>query len=101
MSLAADLVLDARLKAGLSQRQVARRAGTSQSAVARYETGRTEPSFAVVERLVAACGFEMRITLAEPDDSVARAAAVFAALTPADRLRSAANWSRLRGRATR
>lgn len=96
MGLAADLVLDARLRAGLSQRELARRAGTSQSAVVRYETGATEPSFAVVERLLAACGLEMRITLAEPDDSVERTAAALAGLSPEGRLRTAANWERLR-----
>ena len=65
--------------------------------MARYEGARTEPTFAVVERLLAACGFEMRITLAEPDDSAVRTAAAFAALAPAARLQTSANWSRLRG----
>jgi len=58
------LVTDARLRAGLSQRELATRAGTSQSAVARIESGAVRPSFDTARRLVAACGFDLRVTLA-------------------------------------
>lgn len=37
------LLRDARTSAGLTQRQLAERAGTAQSAVARYETARALP----------------------------------------------------------
>lgn len=57
-------VADARNRAGLSQRELAQRAGTSQSAIARIESGAVSPSFATVRRLVAACGFELRLSLA-------------------------------------
>jgi len=59
----ADLVVDARLRAGLSQRELARRAGTSQSAIARIEGRAVRPSLATVRRLAAACGFELRLSL--------------------------------------
>lgn len=58
------MVSDARTRAGLSQRELAQRAGTSQSAIARIESGAVSPSFATVRRLVEACGFELRLSLA-------------------------------------
>lgn len=59
----AAIVTDARLRAGLSQRELAQRAGTSQSAVARIESGAVSPSLETVRRLVGACGFELRLSL--------------------------------------
>ena len=53
----------ARTRAGLSQRELARRAGTAQSVVARIEAGLTDPSTGTIERLVAAAGFEIRTEL--------------------------------------
>lgn len=50
----------ARLKAGLSQGELAIRAGTSQSAVSRYEQGRTIPGPRTTARLVGACQSGMR-----------------------------------------
>jgi predicted nucleotidyltransferase/DNA-binding XRE family transcriptional regulator len=46
----------ARDRAGLSQTELAAMAGTSQSAIARYETGAAAPSVATLERLLATCG---------------------------------------------
>jgi predicted nucleotidyltransferase/DNA-binding XRE family transcriptional regulator len=46
----------ARLRAGLSQAELAARARTSQPAVARYESGRAVPSVATLERLLAVTG---------------------------------------------
>ena len=50
----------ARLGAGLSQAEVARRAGTSQPAINRYEKGRTVPTLKTTERLLAACHAKLR-----------------------------------------
>lgn len=50
------LIRDARKRATLSQAGLAARAKTSQSAVARYESGVTMPSLPTLERLLAACG---------------------------------------------
>ena len=57
------VVSDARVRAGLSQRELAQRAGTSQSAIARTENGAVSPSLETLRRLVAACGFELRLSL--------------------------------------
>lgn len=59
---------EARRRAGLTQAELAARAGTTQSAVARLESGRTSPSYDTVLRLVGLCGFTPDIHL-EPDDA--------------------------------
>jgi transcriptional regulator with XRE-family HTH domain len=72
-----DLVKEARRRAGLTQRQLAERAGTTQSAIARLETGQTNPSFDLVVRLIEACGFRLDVFLDPYDDSdLAQAEAV-------------------------
>jgi len=50
-TVAAGLVLLARQKAGLSQRELAERAGVAQSEIARIETGRREPSIPTLQRI--------------------------------------------------
>ena len=59
----AQLVTTARQQAGLTQQQLAERAGTSQPAVARLERGAGSPTLATVQRLVGAAGFDLRIEL--------------------------------------
>lgn len=44
-----------RLAAGISQRELARRAGTSSATIHRYESGRVDPSVGTVNRLLRAC----------------------------------------------
>jgi uncharacterized protein len=61
----AELLREARADAGLTQRELARRARTSQAAIARYETGVATPSIATLRRLLAAAGRELVIS-AEP-----------------------------------
>jgi transcriptional regulator with XRE-family HTH domain len=63
------LVREARLRAGLTQQQLAERSGTTQSAIARIERGTTEPSYERVQRLIEACGFELVPRIAASDDS--------------------------------
>ena len=66
MSCAGAIIRSARLHAGLSLRELARRAKTSHATLSRYEDGTIEPSMSVVERVVDACGLEMRVLLTEP-----------------------------------
>ncbi len=51
----------ARERAGLSQRQLAERAGTSQATLSAYEHGRKQPSVATFERLLAAAGVALTV----------------------------------------
>jgi uncharacterized protein len=56
----------------LSQTDLATRAGTSQPALARYETGAALPTLPTLERLLAACGrrLEIHTPPAQPSASV-------------------------------
>ncbi len=53
----------ARSRAGLTQSDLAARAGVSQSVVSAYESSRREPSFETLRRLIMATGFDLDITL--------------------------------------
>lgn len=65
---AAQIIREARLKAGLTQSQLAERLGRERAQVARWETGGQEPSFENVVALVEACGFALTTEIAERDD---------------------------------
>ena len=57
----ARAIISARVGAGLTQEQLARRMHTTQSVIARLEGGRTRPSTKTLERLAAATGTRLRI----------------------------------------
>lgn len=61
----ASLLRDVRMGAGMTQRELARAANTSQSAIARYESAQVLPDLRTVSRLVRACGRSLRIELVE------------------------------------
>ncbi len=67
MSQAADLLREARSRARLSQAEVARRSGTSQAAVARYEAGQVSPAASTLERMLEACGYRLGLRPADPE----------------------------------
>lgn len=56
---AADILRAARAHAGLTQRALAERAGVPQPTVAAIETGKQDPRFRTLERLIRACGQEL------------------------------------------
>jgi uncharacterized protein len=58
---AAEVIRRAREAAGLSKRELARRAGTSAAAIVAYETGEREPSFRTLRRLVRAAGYDSEL----------------------------------------
>jgi ribosome-binding protein aMBF1 (putative translation factor) len=59
----AQMVIGARAHADISQAELAQRMGTSQSAIARLESGRIKPSTRTLEKLAAATGMRLRIVL--------------------------------------
>lgn len=96
--LSSTILLDARGRARLSQRQLAERARTAQSVVARIELGETRPTTETLERLVNAAGFELAISLrprAVLDRQVLEDVPRILRLSPEDRLREVANIGRL------
>jgi transcriptional regulator with XRE-family HTH domain len=66
--LAGALLKRARTQAGLSQRDLAARAGTGQSAIAAYESGARQPSLPTLLRLLDAAGLDLRTHLAPIDE---------------------------------
>lgn len=68
--MAADLLVEARKRAGLTQRELAERAGTTQSSIARWESARTEPSFEKVVHLIRLCGFVLNVQIEAYDDGL-------------------------------
>src|ERR1700681_3438653 len=90
------LLQSARGRAGMTQRQLARKARTAQSVVARIELGETSPSWSTLVRLLKAAGFSLSATVRrigiDPQllDDVPR----ILALTPEQRLQEVAQVSR-------
>jgi len=64
-----DLIREARRRVGWTQAQLAAKAGTTQSAIARLESGRTSPSFDDVIRYLRLMGLDLDLMLVERDDS--------------------------------
>jgi transcriptional regulator with XRE-family HTH domain len=60
----ASLIRHARQDAGITQLQMADRAGTAQPAVAAYESGARTPTLATLERLLDACEHNLEVTAA-------------------------------------
>ena len=93
---ASKLLQAARERAQLSQRQLASKARTAQSVVARIELGETSPSWSTLVRLLRAAGFSLSADLQrigiDPQllDDVPR----ILALSPEERLREVAQVSR-------
>lgn len=79
---AGNLIKIARAEAGLSQRELAKRAGTSQATLSAYEAGRKSPTLETLARVIRAAGMDLRITLAPLDPHDEWLAAYEAALPP-------------------
>ncbi len=60
---AGQLIVEARKRAEITQTELASRMGTHQSVVARWETGRTQPTLETVVRAVEAAGLELNVTI--------------------------------------
>ena len=64
----AQIIREARLKAGLTQAELAERLRRDRAQVARWETGGQEPSFENLRAVVEACGFVLKLEIAEHED---------------------------------
>jgi transcriptional regulator with XRE-family HTH domain len=67
-TVAGSIILAARLKAELTQQQLADRLGVTQPVVAAYESGRRQPTVQTLMRIVSAAGFDLRLVLAPHED---------------------------------
>ena len=96
--LSASLIVEARRRAGLSQRELALRLGKRQAEIARWERGHVTPSLERLREVVAACGLELTVGLAAADDSYAEPITAALKLPASERLaRSMAAADRGRG----
>lgn len=80
----------------MTQRELARRAKTAQSVVARIELSETSPSWATLTRLLKAAGFELTTALRQitVDPAMLDDVPRILALTPEERLREVGAVSR-------
>src|SRR5207247_1376319 len=65
----ADLIREARLRAGLTQAELSERTGTQRSVIARWEQGAVSPTFDNMLAIIEACGFELPLMLVPRDAS--------------------------------
>jgi len=93
-TMGGDLIREARRRAGLTQAELAASAGTTQSGIARWESGRTAVSLDDVVRLVRLCGFDLELMLLPRDDSDISQAARLAGLTGQQRIERHARLTR-------
>ena len=87
--ISADLLREARVRAGLTQAELGRRVKRSQSQIARWERGDVKPSLETLRELIRACGLELTFGLANYDDSYDEWILKALEQSPADRLASA------------
>jgi uncharacterized protein len=69
---AGALLRRARNRAGLSQVDLAARAGVTQSVISAYESGQRQPSLPALARLIDAAGFELTLGLRRPPGRLRR-----------------------------
>ena len=88
-----QLLREARLRAGLSQYDLAERAQVPRSQIARWEAGVNEPSLSALRRAILACGWEISLELRPhvPDPDRKRRVAELHQLTPHQRLEKMLN----------
>lgn len=82
MSDVATVIRRARRGAGLTQEQLAGRAGTSQPALARYETGVALPTLPTLERLLLGCGRRLQLHTTQAGETAAAPTSVRGQLGP-------------------
>jgi transcriptional regulator with XRE-family HTH domain len=95
----AALIRSTRERVGLSQRQLALRAGTTQAAVSRIERGVVSPTFATIRELMLVMGEQPVLGAARLPgawDPVHMTSTL--SRTPEERLALAVSWNKLAGR---
>ena len=91
------LVREVRLRAGLTQADLARHVGTTQAVVSRWERGAEVPRIDALARVLRACGFEADLVFRRRDDVDRDQIAGALALSPDERLESIVETTRLLG----
>ena len=89
-----EIVKMVRLRAGLTQAEVASRCGTTQSAIARIERGGSEPSITRVESIARACGFDVNFSITAIDTNEEETFRRNLLLSPEQRMQRVVNAGR-------
>lgn len=94
-----ELIRTTRIRRGLSQQRLARRAGTRQSAISRLEADEISPGVETLDLLMRAMGEHLELTgsASERDYDPAHRRAT-AERSPAERLALGISWNRMAGR---
>ena len=82
----AEVIREARLRAGLTQLELAERSGRDRSVIARWEQGTVAPSIETLVELVRACGFDLPLELVPHDSAGAERLRKNALLSPERRV---------------
>ena len=84
-----ELIRSARLRAELSQEQLAERLGMPRSSIARWEADAVEPGLSTLRRVLQAAGFDLSLALVPFERDPGRDARIkeLQRLTPQERLR--------------
>ena len=90
--ISADLLKEARLRAGITQAELGRRVKRSQSQIARWERGDVKPSLETLRDLIRACGLELWFRMANYDDSYVPDILDNLKVTPAERIERAVTF---------
>src|SRR3954453_14666695 len=69
MMKSAQVIREARLKAGLTQAELAERIGRDRAQIARWEIGGQAPSFENLQAVVQACGFVLKVEIVVPEQT--------------------------------
>jgi transcriptional regulator with XRE-family HTH domain len=83
---ASDVIREARLLAGLSQRELADRAGVPRPSIVRWERGTVEPGFDMTRHILRTCGFDVSLVRYEPDEAAEVRLSGRLELTPQERV---------------
>jgi transcriptional regulator with XRE-family HTH domain len=81
-----ELIREARLRAGLTQKQLSELTGRERSVIARWEQGAISPPIDSLIKIVHACGFDLPLTLIEIDSSADRELGEALLETPSERV---------------
>jgi hypothetical protein len=82
----AALLREARLRAGLSQVELAARSAKDRVQIGRYEAGAVAPSLDTLVELIRACGFDLPLELAPLDERIETSLPELLRLSPERRL---------------
>jgi transcriptional regulator with XRE-family HTH domain len=98
MTEAGRLIRDRRLAHGLSQEQLARRAGTSQAAISKLENGETSPSIETLARILRVMGEDLSLSVKPTEHRYDRRDLAHEARRPMpERLAGALAWNDFAG----